>query len=45
MKTLISLFLLLFCFSSTVTAQTKKGYDISISLKEKATKEPIIMAT
>ena len=44
-KTLISLFLLLFCFSSTITAQTKKGYDISISLKEKATKEPIIMAT
>ena len=44
-KTLISLFLLLFCFSSTIPAQTKKGYDISISLKEKATKEPIIMAT
>ncbi|MBR5350117.1 MAG: TonB-dependent receptor, partial [Prevotella sp.] len=44
-RTLIPLFLLLFCFSCHITAQTKKGYDITISLKEKATKEPIIMAT
>ncbi len=43
-KTLVILFLLSCCVS-IVTAQTNKGYDISISLKEKATKEPIIMAT